>query len=46
LRVNEGRAAEVAKVPSMAAVVRSVWQGIREKGLVNFFRYARDEGYL
>uniref|UniRef100_A0A452YRE8 Uncharacterized protein n=1 Tax=Aegilops tauschii subsp. strangulata TaxID=200361 RepID=A0A452YRE8_AEGTS len=46
LRGNEGRAAEEAKASSMAAVVRSVWQGIREKGLTNFLRYAREEGYL
>lgn len=30
----------------MAAVVRGVWNGIWEKGLTNFFRHARDEGYL
>lgn len=30
----------------MAAVARGVWNGIREKGLSNFLRYARDEGYF
>jgi NADH dehydrogenase (ubiquinone) 1 alpha subcomplex subunit 12 len=30
----------------MAAVVRGVLNGIREKGLSNFLRHARDEGYL
>uniref|UniRef100_A0A0E0MB83 NADH dehydrogenase [ubiquinone] 1 alpha subcomplex subunit 12 n=1 Tax=Oryza punctata TaxID=4537 RepID=A0A0E0MB83_ORYPU len=31
---------------AMAAVVRGVLNGIREKGLSNFLRHARDEGYL
>ncbi|WVZ57800.1 hypothetical protein U9M48_008142 [Paspalum notatum var. saurae] len=30
----------------MAAVVRGVLRGIKEKGLANFLREARDEGYL
>ena len=30
----------------MAAVVRGVLNGIREKGLSNFLRHARDEGYF
>ncbi|CAN6311729.1 unnamed protein product, partial [Urochloa humidicola] len=31
---------------SMAAVVRGVLRGIKEKGLANFFREIREEGYL
>jgi len=31
---------------SMAAVVRGVLRGIKEKGLANFLRDAREEGYL
>ncbi|KAG8092693.1 hypothetical protein GUJ93_ZPchr0012g20014 [Zizania palustris] len=30
----------------MAAVVRGVWNGIKEKGLSNFLRHTRDEGYF
>jgi len=30
----------------MAAVVRGVLKGIKEKGLANFLRDAREEGYL
>ena len=30
----------------MAAVVRGVLKGIKEKGLANFLRDVREEGYL
>jgi NADH dehydrogenase (ubiquinone) 1 alpha subcomplex subunit 12 len=30
----------------MAAVVRGVLRGIKEKGLTNFLRDVREEGYL
>src|SRR5438132_282460 len=35
-----------ASSSSMAAVVRGVLRGIKEKGLTNFLSDARDEGYL
>ena len=36
----------VVSPASMAAVVRGVLKGIKEKGLANFLRNAREEGYL
>lgn len=29
----------------MATVVKSLFEGIREKGVVNLIKYLRDEGY-